>query len=113
MAFLIKEKISKEAFQKIIDESPQGETMLKIVADIQKEIIALGCDFHMDCSEELFEDGSLTQNLWGANIYPKDKKIDFISLINIKPSENNRSMEIQSEEIKQKIEKIIKKFLDW
>ena len=110
---IIKEKISKETFQKIAAESSYGDAIVKVVADIQRNVIAVGCDFHMDCAEELFENGSLTQNLWGANIYPKDKKIDFISLINIKPAENNRSMEIQNEEIKRKIEEIIKKFLDW
>lgn len=84
---------------------------VKVVVDIEKEIISVNCELHSDCMEELLVNGSLPANLWGANVYPTDKKIDFISLINIRPAVDNRSMDIENFDIKNKITNIIKKLL--
>lgn len=106
---IIKEKISENELNRLFDQF--FGTVLKIVVDIEKRILSAGCEFHIDCAEELCErKGSHQKNLWGANLY-QDKTIDFIALINIKPAENNRSMEIKNPEIKQKVEKIIKELL--
>lgn len=106
---IIKEKISKGKLDEIFEDS--YGTMIKFVVDIEKEILSVGCEFHIECAEELTEkEGSRQKNLWGANLY-KDGRIDFISLINIKPAEKNRSMEIENWETKEKVEKIIKKLL--
>ncbi len=107
---IIKEKISFEELEKLFEDP--STTMLKITVDIEKEILSLGCEWHIDCSEELVEkENSNHKNIWGANLYRKDKKIDFVSLVNIKPIENNRSMEIKDSIIKEKVEKIIKNLL--
>jgi len=66
---------------------------VKVVVDIERRVLAAGCDLHIDCMQELLDDGSLQRNLWGANVYG-DGRIDFVSLINIRPAEGNRSMEI-------------------
>jgi len=106
---LIKQKISREELKNLFENS--FETVIKIVVDIEKNILSAGCDFHIDCAEELTEkEGSHQKNLWGANLY-NDGNIDFVSLINIKPLESNRSMEIQDPALKQKTEKIIKELL--
>ncbi len=86
-------------------------SFVKVVVDIEREIISAGCELHVDCAEELMADGSLYVNLWGANVYPKDKKIDFISLMNIRPADNNRSMDIENPVIKKRVEDIIKKLV--
>ena len=83
----------------------------KMVVDLERQILSIGCELHIDCAEELIEDGSGSKNLWGANIYPKDKKIDFISLINIRPADNNRGMAIENKEIRDKVENIINTLL--
>ncbi|TSD02519.1 MAG: hypothetical protein Athens071424_41 [Parcubacteria group bacterium Athens0714_24] len=107
---IIKEKISKEEFDKLFNAF--YGTVLKMTVDIEKNILSAGCEFHIECSEELVEKESSEQkNLWGANLYRKDMSIDYNSLINIKPMENNRSMEIQDSAIKQRVEKIIKDLL--
>jgi len=86
-------------------------SFVKLVVDIEREIISANCELHIDCAEELMVDGSLYTNLWGANIYPKDKKIDFISLMNIRPADKNRSMDIEDPIIRKRVEDIIKKLL--
>lgn len=97
--------------QKIIIEELKYGPMIKLVVDVERRLMALGCELHIDCMDELLEDGSRPKDLWGANIYSADKKIDFVSLINIRPADNNRSMEIQNKEIKKEVEGIIKEFL--
>ena len=98
---LIKDRIKKENLEK---------PFTKAVADIKREIISIGCELHTDSSEELIKDSSNYDDLWGFNIYP-DGSLDFISLINIRPADNNRSMDIQNQEIRRKIEDIIKKLM--
>ena len=99
---IIKEKSSLGSFD---------PAFVKVVVDVELGIISAGCELHSDCAEELMTDGSAYKNLWGANIYPADKKIDFVSLINIRPAENNRTMDIKDEIIRKKVENIIKELL--
>lgn len=103
---IIKEKTS-------LDQLQLPGDFIKVAVDVKRNMLAAGCDFHIDCAEELMEDGSSGFDLWGANIYPKEKKIDFTSLINIRPKDNNRSIEIVIPAIRQSVEKIVKDLLIW
>lgn len=90
------------------------KTMTKGVVDIKKEIIALDAEMHADLEEKLLEDGSEQENLWGFNLYPGKEGDDFIeytSLINIRPHQQNKSMEIKNLTIKKKIRQIVGKFI--
>jgi len=104
---LIKEKISPGKFAEIVGDAD----MVKVVVDIEREIVALGCELHIDCANELIEDGSRSKDIWGANVYPKKREIDFTAVFNIKPSSNNRSLEIQDAAIREKVGAVIQKFL--
>lgn len=86
-------------------------SLVKGVADIKTGLVALGGEWHMDANNRLIKEGSEQQNLWGFNIYPKEKgdaAIEYISLINIRPMQGNRSMEIASEEIREAVRKVAK-----
>lgn len=98
---IIREKTSSGAFG----------GFAKVVVDIEQRILSVGCDLHFDCAEELIHAGSSSKNLWGANIYPTEKKIDFVSLLNIRPGEGNRTMDILIPEIKEKVQAIIRELL--
>ncbi len=87
------------------------EDFVKIVVDLEEKKIPIGCELHIDCAEELLSDGSISKNLWGANVYLRDKRIDFISLINIKPSENNRTMEVQDKGVREQITAMVEEQL--
>ncbi|MEK7508204.1 MAG: DUF5674 family protein [Patescibacteria group bacterium] len=89
-------------------ELPPSEKFIKVVVDIERKILAYGCELHVDCADELIQDGSSGGDLWGANVYPDTGRIDFVSLINIRPAAGNRTMEIQSEEIKNAVEMVIR-----
>ena len=87
------------------------DDFIKVVVDLERRIIAIGCELHIDCAEELVNDGSLGKDLWGVNIYPQKKIIDFVSMINIRPADGNRSMEIELPSIRRKVEEIVKELL--
>ena len=62
---------------------------------------------HLDCFEELVKDGSKPEDLWGANVYPKSGKIDFDSMINIRPNQGNRSRSVQDVQVQDQIIKVV------
>lgn len=87
-------------------------TMVKIVVDLERELLALDGEMHADLEQRLLEEGSNQAHLWGANIYFEGPdRIEFTSLINIRPAQGNRGMEIESPEIKKRVEKIVGKLI--
>ena len=84
--------------------------MMKIVVDVERNILAVDADMHADLEELLLSNGSRQKDLWGANIYPGEDQEDFLeytSFINIRPADGNRSMEVQDPEIRARIVKIV------
>ena len=87
-------------------------TMIKGVVDIENEILALGGEYHMDANNVLIENGSKQPNVWGFNInFEKsgDDWIEYTSLINIRPAQGNRTMELADENLRNRIKEIINK----
>ena len=83
--------------------------MVKFVVDISQERLAIGGDMHADAEALLLETGSRQQDLWGANYYPgrgPDECIEYTSLINIRPSMDNRVMEILIEPARSRVREI-------
>ena len=85
--------------------------LIKDVVDVEKEIMAVDAEFHSDEEALLMQKGSKRAEVWGINIYPelfgKDEFIEFDSMINLKPFIGNRTRNIDSPAIKQKIREII------
>jgi hypothetical protein len=105
---IINEKISRQELQQIAQES-FGE-FVKAVVDVEKGIMAIGGELHSDEEVVLLEQGSWQENLWGINLYPGDISenwIEFDSVINIRPSQGNRSRGIEDSKIREKIIKIV------
>ena len=89
-------------------------SMIKGVVDVEREILAMGGEYHMDANNILIENGSVQQNVWGFNWYfdkVDDKNIEYISLINIRPMQGNRTMEVQDSILRDKMKLIILKYL--
>ncbi len=95
---------------KTIAENRFGD-MVKAVVDLEKGIMAVGGDLHSDEEAFLLEKGSLQTNLWGINIYPglaMPDAVEFDSMINIRPRQNNRSRGVEDEALRKKIMDIVK-----
>ena len=81
-------------------------SFVKVVADVDREILAVGGEMHADAEQLLLEDGSKQSNLWGANFYPyepKESRLEFTSFINIRPRDGNTSMIVEDETTQTKI----------
>ena len=88
--------------------------MIKGVIDIEREVLAVGGEYHMDANIKLIEDGSKQENIWGFNWYfdkEKGEQIEYISLINIRPQQNNRTMEVRDTSLRDKMKTIILRYL--
>jgi hypothetical protein len=87
---------------------------VKAVVDIEKEIMAVGGELHADEETLLLQNGSKQENLWGINIYPQLSGNDFIefdSMINLRPSQGNRSRGVDNEEVRKKIIEVVDKLI--
>lgn len=85
--------------------------MIKIVVDVRRRTLAGGGEMHADCEALLLELGSEQDDLWGANWFPDEQHIEFESLINIRPRLGNRSIIIQSEQIRGQVETVARELL--
>lgn len=86
--------------------------MVKAVVDVEREVIALDAELHSDLEALLLEDGSRQKDLWGINIYPEamaGDRIEFDSLINMRPSQGNKSRGVDSGDLRRKILAIVGK----
>ena len=80
--------------------------LVKSVVDVDRELIAVDAELHSDLETLLLEDGSKQKNLWGINLYPDasgDGFVEFDSMINMRPSEGNRSRSVENEALREKI----------
>jgi hypothetical protein len=84
---------------------------VKLVVDIESNILAGGGELHADCEKVLLSNGSRQADLWGADWYPFNQTVGYESIINIRPSVNNRSMEIQDPMIRSQVDEIVYRFL--
>lgn len=100
MIYIIRERATNK---QLLDMLKIWGVYVKIVVDIEREMLAGGSEKHYQCEEVLLEDGSRQRDLWGADWNPYTQTIYFESIINIRPSENNRTMIIQSPELRERI----------
>ena len=109
---IINEKLSIVELKQLA-QSRFGD-LVKAVVDIEQGIMAVDAELHSDEEALLIENGSKPQDLWGINIYPELKKeewVEFDSMINLKPSQGNRSRGIESPDIKNKILEITSRLI--
>lgn len=84
--------------------------MVKVVVDVRRRVVAVGGELHADAEALLLEQGSRQTDLWGANYYPGlgvERAVEFTALINIRPSQGNRSMQVEDAAVRETIRTII------
>lgn len=108
MIVIIRKKATAEELQKMAEDFGG---YVKVVVDIQREILAGGGKRHVDAEQLLLAHGSKQDNLWGGGIDLESGEIDYNSMINIRPAQNNLSREIMSHVVRIPFDKIVKKLL--
>jgi len=88
--------------------------MVKAVADVERELLAIDAEMHADLEQLLLENGSNQDDLWGINLWLDEEGDDFIefdSMINIRPRQGNRSRDVENPETREKIRKVVAKWI--
>ena len=83
---------------------------VKAVVDIERKEMAIDGELHSDEEALLLENGSRQENLWGINIYPElvgPDRIEFDSVINIRPSQGNRSRGVDDPVNRERIAQVV------
>lgn len=90
--------------------SAQFGDMVKAVVDVRRFVMALGGELHSDEEAMLLDDGSSQGDLWGINLYPDesgDEWIEYDSMINVRPSQGNRSRGVEDAELRAAIQRVV------
>ncbi len=103
---ILSDKASVEQVR-VVSEHFQG--YIKVVVDIEQEILCAGADRHVDEEQELLKNGSKQSNLWGGGIDIETGEIDYNSMINLRPNQDNPSREILSKDIRSQFDEIVRK----
>jgi hypothetical protein len=106
---IVQNKVSVNELQELA--SKMFGNLVKAVVDIEKEILVIDAELHADQEQFLIQEGSRQSNLWGINLHPDhydtDKFIEFDSMINIRPNQNNPTRGINDVEIQKRIRNIV------
>jgi hypothetical protein len=92
----------------------QFGNMVKAVVDIEKRIMAIGGELHVDEEAMMLDLGSKQVNLWGINIYPEqngEDRVEFDSMINLRPYLGNRSRNVEDMTVQGQIIEIVNELI--
>jgi hypothetical protein len=105
---IVRDRISIAVLRRLAEET--FGNLVKAVVDVRRRKMAVGGELHADEEALLLEDGSSQQDLWGINFYPEfadERWIEFDSVVNIRPSQGNRSRGVDEPEIRSAIATIV------
>ena len=109
---IVRERVSRAELAAIA--SSQFGDMVKAVVDIERLVMAIGGELHSDEEALLIEDGSVQSDLWGVNLYPDERGdafVEYDSMINVRPSQNNRSRGVDDADRRARILQVVHKLV--
>jgi hypothetical protein len=104
---LVESRLDRAELRRLV--AAHFEDMVKYVVDVERGVAAVGGELHADEEALLLEHGSRQEDLWGANYYPgrgEQGCIEYTSLINIRPAQDNRSMVIADAALRARVREI-------
>jgi hypothetical protein len=104
---LVEARLDRSELRRLVER--HFEDMVKYVVDVARSVAAVGGELHADEEALLLENGSRQEDLWGANYYPgrgEQACIEYTALINIRPSQGNRSMLVEDEELRRRVREL-------
>jgi hypothetical protein len=102
---------TRAAAQQMTDMLQILGAYVKLAVDVRREILAGGGAMHADCEAALLEDGSLQEDVWGADWNPTTQQVTFESLINIRPRQDNPALEVLDPDRRRQIARIVQELL--
>lgn len=104
---LVEDRPSKEDFQKTKEDY---ESYIKLTIDIERQMVALGGEYHADAERLLLDEGSKQENIWGGGVNLETKQFETNAIINLRPGKND-STEILDPKTREKFLMIAKRVL--
>lgn len=108
----VKEAIALEQLRMMAEE--RFGDLVKAVVDVRRRVMVIGGELHSDEEAFLLEQGSKQQDLWGINIYPdlpEEERVEFDSLINLRPWQGNRTRGVDDPKIRRIIIEIVESLI--
>lgn len=109
MVLVLDRKITQDEFQKALEDY---EDYIKVVVDIEKDVIVVGGEYHIDGEEVLIQSGSLRENLYGGGYRPSTKEVEYMAMSNYKPALGKTTYEITDLGVREKLKNLVQKFLE-
>lgn len=87
------------------------EGIVKADVDLARGVIVIDMGMHADGEAYLLEAGSKQKDLWGINLHPdkygSDEFVEFDSMINLRPSQDNFSRGVDDEAVRSQIIELV------
>jgi len=87
---------------------------VKAVVDVDRGVMAIGGELHADEEATLLDEGARQADLWGINLYPDrpvEEMVEFDSMINVRPSQSNRSRGVEDPTVRRQIQVIVERLV--
>lgn len=108
MILILNRKITPQEFQlarEVYDD------YIKTIIDVEKNILAVGGEYHIDCEEVLIRSGSKSKDLFGGGYRIGTKEIEYMAMSNYKPALGKTTYEIMDENVRKKLKELTENFL--
>lgn len=109
MIIVLNRKITPEEFEQ---SREIYQDYIKTVIDIEKNVLAIGGEYHIDCEEVLIKSGSKQENLYGGGYRVSTKEVEYMAMSNYKPAFGKNTYEIIENGIREKLYKLTKEYLE-
>lgn len=106
MNIIIRKKVTRKQLHEL---GRRFDGYIKVVIDVERGILAGGAERHFEEEKILLTNGSKQKDLWGGGFDIKTKEIDYNSVINLRPNQENPSRDILSLDIRKKLDDILNK----
>jgi hypothetical protein len=104
MIHIIRERASPAQIQDMLHALGN---YVKLAVDVRRRLLAGGGPLHADCESILLEDGSQQTDVWGADWIPHTQEVTYESLINIRPRQGNRGLELRDPALREQVASIV------
>ncbi len=108
MIYFLRSRANREQLSGMLEAL---ELYIKLAVDVRQGVAAGGGVLHADCEAVLLEHGSVQEDIWGADWIPETQEVRYEALINIRPSQGNRSMSILNSSAREQVGGIVRKLL--
>lgn len=109
MIIVLNRKITPEEFEQ---SREVYKDYIKTVIDVKKNILAIGGEYHIDCEEVLIKMGGKPKDLYGGGYRVSTKEVEYMAMSNYKPALGKTTYEIMDKEVRDKLYKLTKRYLE-